>query len=216
MPDYDYDRMIAGDLYDADSPMAHEVRKRTLLVEEYNRLGNGDHKEFRKLQAEKLQDILGKMGDNVVIKAPFYVDYGMQIEVGDNFFANVDCIFLDVAPIKIGSNVLLGPRVNLLTPEHPIDPEVRKRGLEFGRPIVIEDGVWIGGAATVIGGVTIGENAIVAAGALVTKDVPKNTIVAGVPARPIREITEEDKHFWENLEADYHKGKDQFQNKDNE
>lgn len=197
----DYQNMVNGRLYDASNPELRKLaKKHRLLMEDYNRTS--------RYEEEKLQEILSqlfnKVGENVKIVSPVYIDYGANTTIGDNFYANYDCVLLDVAPIKIGNNVMFGPRVSLLTPEHPIDSHVRNNGLEFARPIVIEDGVWIGGNATILSGVTIGENSIVAAAAVVTKDVPANTIVAGSPAKIIREITEADSNYWKGKEAEYY------------
>ena len=131
------------------------------------------------------------------------MDYGRHVEIGNNFYANMDCIFLDVNKIKIGNNVMVGPRVSFYTAGHPIDPQIRIEELEFGLPITVEDNVWIGGSATILPGVTIGKNSIIAAGAVVTKDVAANTIVGGNPAQLIRAINEEDNHYWNKKKEEY-------------
>lgn len=115
----------------------------------------------------------------------------------------MDCIFLDVNKIIIGDNVMVGPRVSFYTAGHPIDAEIRIEELEFGLPITIEDNVWIGGSATILPGVTVGRNSIVAAGAVVTKDVPFNSIVGGNPARLIRVINQDDKQYWNKKKQEY-------------
>lgn len=193
--------MISGKLYSAANTELRELAKRhRLLMESYNRTSRYDREELDKI----LKKMFKQVGENVKIVSPVYIDYGANTIIGHNFYANYDCIFLDVAAITIGNNVMLGPRVSLLTAEHPIDPTVRNNGLEFGRPIVIEDGVWIGGNATILSGVTIGENAIVAAGAIVTKDVAANTIVAGNPAKVIRQVSEADSKYWTERESEYY------------
>lgn len=148
------------------------------------------------------KQLFGKTGKSVYVNPPLYVDYGRHVEIGENFYANMDCVFLDVNKIIIGNNVMLGPRVGFYTAGHPIDAEIRNQELEFGLPIVVEDNVWIGANATILPGVTIGKNSIIAAGAVVTKNVPTNTIVGGNPAKVIREVSETDKKIWkEKLEA---------------
>lgn len=115
----------------------------------------------------------------------------------------MDCIFLDINKIKIGNNVMVGPLVSFYTAGHPIDPQIRIEELEFGLPITVEDNVWIGGSATILPGVTIGKNSIIAAGAVVTKDVAANTIFGGNPAQLIRAINEEDNHYWNKKKEEY-------------
>ena len=130
------------------------------------------------------------MGETIGIEPRFQVDYGYNIHVGENFFANFNCVFLDVCPIRFGKNAMLGPGVHIITPEHPLNPTERNSGYEFGRPITIGDNCWIGGNATIIGGVTLGDNVVVAAGATVTKSFGDNVVIGGVPALVIREIEE--------------------------
>lgn len=134
------------------------------------------------------KELLGKTGNELYITPPLYVDYGRHIEVGENFYANMDCIFLDVNKIIFGDNVMVGPRASFYTAGHPIDPTIRTAELEFGTPIIVEDNVWIGGSATILPGVTIGKNAIVAAGAVVTKDVPANTIVGVIQQKSFAKL----------------------------
>ena len=149
------------------------------------------------------RQVFGKTGNNLYVTPPFQVDYGRHVEIGNNFYANMDCIFLDVNKIIIGDNVMVGPRVSFYTAGHPIDAEIRIEELEFGLPITIEDNVWIGGSATILPGVTVGRNSIVAAGAVVTKDVPSNSIVGGNPARLIRVINQDDKQYWNKKKQEY-------------
>ncbi|MGF1735376.1 sugar O-acetyltransferase [Photobacterium satsumensis] len=137
--------------------------------------------------------LFGSVGDNVAIQTGFRCEYGFNISIGDNTFINWDCIALDCDEIIIGANVLFGPRVGLYTANHAIDAKERAFGGCYSDKIVIGENVWIGGDVTVIGGVTIGDRAIIAAGAVVTKDVPANTIVGGNPAKVLRHITDEDK-----------------------
>jgi acetyltransferase-like isoleucine patch superfamily enzyme len=152
---------------------------------------------------ELVRDILGKAGANVHIEAPFHCDYGKNIEVGDNFFANYNCIILDVGKVTIGNNVQFAPNVSLYTAGHPIHPDSRNSGYEYGIGITIGDNVWIGGNVVVNPGVHIGNNVVIGSGSVVTKDIPDNMIAVGNPCRVIREITEEDrKYYYKNYEFD--------------
>lgn len=143
-----------------------------------------------------LREILGKAGKNVIILAPFHCDYGWNIEVGDNFWANYNCIILDVAKVQIGNNVMFGPHVSLFTAGHPIHPETRSSGYEYGKEIHIGNNVWIGGNTVVNPGVKIGNNAVIGSGSVVTRDIPEDVVAAGNPCRVLRSITEEDRHYY--------------------
>lgn len=194
------ERMLAGELYMANDPeLAKDFHKnRTILYE----LNQTTHLQTARRQA-LLQDLFGKMGQNITIQPPFYCDYGSNIYIGENFYANFDCLILDVAEVHIGNNVMFGPRVNVFTAGHPIAAEVRNAQLEFGAPVTIGDNVWIGGNVTINPGVTIGANAVIGSGAVVTKDIPANTIAAGNPCRVIREITEADTVYWKTRQTQY-------------
>lgn len=202
--DFDYQQMLAGELYFAPDIFSEngslEGKK---LAQKINNLPIENKEEIVALEKE----LFGKTGDSIYVNPPLYVDYGRHVEIGNNFYANMDCVFLDVNKIIIGDNVMVGPRVSFYTAGHPTDAEIRVQELEFGLPIVIEDNVWIGGSASILPGVTVGENSIIAAGAVVTKDVPNNTIVGGNPARVIRKIGEKDKEKWEKAMRDYHTAK---------
>ena len=187
------DRMIAGLPYKPWLDGLEEERDACKnMVYEYNNLrpNNWDEKD------ELLRKILGKAGTDVYIETPFHCDYGYNIEIGDNFFANYNLIILDVAKVVIGSNVMMGPNVAIYTASHPIHPEARKTGFESGHSITIGDNVWIGGNACVLAGVSIGDNTVIAAGSVVTKDIPSNVVAAGNPCRVIREITGEDRNYY--------------------
>lgn len=150
-----------------------------------------------------IRNILGKSGKGVYIEAPFHCDYGKNIEVGDYFYANYNCTILDVGKVVIGNNVMFAPNVSLYTAGHPIHPESRKSGYEYGIEITIGDNVWLGGNVVVNPGVHIGNNVVIGSGSVVTKDIPDNVIAAGNPCRVIREITEEDrKYYYRNFEFD--------------
>ncbi len=178
-------RMAAGDLYIADDPELAERSARALdLVASYNTTSvrQGD------LRRELLEQILGAVGEDVEIRPPFYVDYGTNIRIGARTFVNFGLMALDVADITLGADCQLGPNVQLLTPTHPVDPELRRAKWEAAKPIVIGDNVWLGGGVIVCPGVTIGENTVVGAGAVVVKDLPANVVAVGNPARVVREI----------------------------
>ena len=136
--------------------------------------------------------MLRHVGEDVVVRAPFYCEYG-AISIGDRTFVNVGAVMLDVAPITIGAACQIATRVQLLTPTHPIDPEPRRVGWEYAEPITLADNVWLGGGVVVCPGVSIGKDTVVGAGAVVTKDLPAGVVAAGVPARVLREIGEQDR-----------------------
>lgn len=158
----------------------------------YNLLEPGNPEEKDRL----IKDILGKTGDYINIEPPFFCDYGYNIEIGENFFANYNFTVLDVGRVRIGENVQIAPNVSIYTAGHPVHPESRNSGYEYGIDITIGDNVWIGGNTCVMPGVTIGNNAVIGAGSVVTKDIPDNVIAAGNPCRIIRKITEEDRDFY--------------------
>lgn len=192
--------MLRGDLYKAQGDTIETMRKDLLdKLHSYNHLPYNDFKSRDKL----ILDILGKGGKNIKITPPVYFDYGKHTFIGDNFYANFDCIFLDVNHITIGNNVMLGPRVGLYTASHPIDKDVRNTGLEYGKPIKIGDNVWIGGNAVVMPGVTIGDNTVIGAGSVVTKDIPSNVVAAGNPCKVIRKINNSDKLYWKEKQKQY-------------
>lgn len=198
--DYDYQQMLAGELYLASEILTENSSARgKKLAQEINNLPIDNREEIVRLEKE----LFGRTGEHIYVNPPLYVDYGRHIFMGENVYCNMDCLFLDVNTITIGNNVMFGPRVSLYTAGHPIDAEVRISDLEFGLPIVIEDSVWVGGGATILPGVTVGKNSIVASGAIVTKDVPANCIVGGNPARVLREITQQDKEYWQEKQREY-------------
>ena len=143
-----------------------------------------------------IKDILGKTGDEINIEEPFHCDYGKNIEVGENFFANYNLVILDVGKVKIGKNAQIAPNVSIYTAGHPLHPDSRNSGYEYGIDITIGDNVWIGGNVCIVPGVTIGNNVVIGAGSVVTKDIPDDMIAVGNPCRVIRKITEEDRDFY--------------------
>ena len=186
-------KMLAGKLYTAQDPQLAEEHRRALrLTRRYNMTGEDQTEEREAL----MQELLGSVGEDVVIMPPFRCDYGTQIEIGDHFFANYDCLFLDVCSIKIGDHVMLGPRVCLYTAAHPLSAEIRDPGLEYGKPITIGHSVWIGGNVIVNPGVTIGNDVVIGAGSVDTHDLPDGVIAAGNPCRVLRPLAEEDRQFW--------------------
>jgi maltose O-acetyltransferase len=183
-------RMLAGELYLADDPeLVADLARAQALTERYNRTGHHEQGERDRL----LQELLGGVGEGVVVRPPFRCDYGAHITIGAGTFVNVDCVMLDVAPIALGQACQLAPRVQLLTAGHPIAPEPRRIGWEYGLPIAVGGNVWLGGGAIVCRGVTIGDDTVVGAGAVVTRDLPAGVVALGVPARPVREIGERDR-----------------------
>ena len=174
-----------SDLYDPFEPdrLRGRARARTLLAR-YNRSGE-DEPGYR---GSLLRDLFGRIGPGAAVEPPFYCDYGSNLRVGERFYANTGCVVLDCDVVEIGARVKLGPGVQLLAVSHPLDAAERALGLEYGEPITIEDDVWIGGGAIILGGVTIGARAVVGAGSVVTRDVEVDTVVAGNPARPIRSL----------------------------
>lgn len=186
------ERMLAGDLYVADDPESERIARRaTVLVDAYQRAVVAAEDAGAR---EILADLLGSVGEGVFIKPPLAVDYGENIHVGARTYVNSGLTALDVAPITIGADCLLGPNVQLLTPTHPIDPRPRRDKLEAARPITLGDNVWLGGGVIVCPGVRIGDNTVVGAGSVVTRDLPANVVAVGNPARVIRTITEADEH----------------------
>jgi maltose O-acetyltransferase len=184
------ERMLRGELYHADDPeLAAAMARAQGLMERYNATPQAEPE----LRDRLLRELLGEVADGVVVRPPFYCDYGSHISIGAGTFVNYDCVMLDVAPIRIGEACQVAPKVQLLTADHPIDPEPRRLGWESGAPITIGDNVWLGGGAIVCPGVSIGENTVVGAGAVVTRDLPAAVVAAGVPARVLREIGEHDR-----------------------
>ncbi len=183
-------KMLSGRLYNAaEAELCKERAEAKDKTFRYNQLHPNDQENRNAL----LKELFGKTGKHLWVEAPFQCDYGKYITVGENFYANHNCVMLDGGGITIGDNVLLAPNVGIYTAGHPLDVERRNAGLEYALPIVIGNNVWIGAGVSVLPGVTIGDNTVIGAGSVVTKDLPANVLAAGNPCRVLREITEEDK-----------------------
>ncbi len=187
-------KMLSGKLYTADDPqLAADYKKCRMLVRLYNAQSEEAGRDYKLYLLEQL---LGKCGEKCYMEPPIHFDYGCNTYVGENFYANFDCVILDVNKVTIGDNVMFGPCVKVFAAGHPIDPEVRAEDLEYGYPVVIGSNVWVGGGAIINPGVSIGDNTVIGSGSVVTKDIPANVVAAGNPCRIIREITQQDRDFW--------------------
>ena len=183
------ERMLAGDLYVADDPESGRIAQRAVrLADAYHRAETDGDPAARDL----LGQLVGHLGEGAYVKPPLSVDYGENISLGDRVFVNYNLTALDVAAITIGDDCLLGPNVQLLTPTHPVAIEPRRDKLEAALPITLGRNVWLGGGVIVCPGVTIGDNSVVGAGSVVTRDIPANVVAVGNPARVIREISDAD------------------------
>lgn len=179
------EKMLAGELYESwDETLASERLHARREIQNFNTLPFDQEKE----RVAILKALFGKTDGWLKIEPNFRCDYGYNIFVGKNFFANFDCVFLDVCKIEFGDDCMLGPGVHIYTASHPLAAEERIKGPEYGAPVTIGHRVWIGGRAVILPGVTIGDNVVVASGAVVTKDVPDNVVVGGNPAKIIKEL----------------------------
>lgn len=194
------ERMLRGLPYKAWLDNLEEERESCKeKIYEFNMLPPKERDKIPSL----LKKLLGKTGEEVWIEPPFHCDYGWNIEVGENFFANYGLTILDVGKVTIGDHVQFAPGVSIYTAGHPLHPISRNSGYEYGIPITIGNNVWIGGNVIILPGVTIGDNAVIGAGSVVTKDIPDNMIAVGNPCRVIREITDEDrKYYYKDYEFD--------------
>lgn len=179
------EKMLAGKLYNAlDPQLAEERRKARNTLKEFN----DSRDEEQEKRTRILKEFFGKAGENLWIEPPFFCDYGSNIFVGDNVYFNFNCVILDVAPVRIGSNVFCGPNVQIYTATHPLDFQLRREGLESGEGIKIGDDVWIGGGAIICPGVQIGARSVIGAGSVVTRNVPDGVLAVGNPCRIAREL----------------------------
>ncbi len=179
------ERMLAGELYKAKDPELEQMHAnaRDILHEFNNTQPNENDKRL-----SLLHELFGSLGKESEIKPPFYCDYGVYIHAGKGFFANYDCVILDCNEVRIGNHVFFGPKVQVYTATHPLDPAKRRGEWESAHPITIEDDVWIGGGAIICPGVNIGAGTTIGAGSVVTKDIPANVFAAGNPCRVIRKL----------------------------
>lgn len=182
------EKMLKGMLYDAnyDPQLIEERLECKELCRDYNELRPKDIAGRNAL----LRKILGAAGDGLLVEQPFYCDYGYNIRVGKNFFANFNLVILDEAPVTFGDNVFVAPNCGFYTAGHPVDAPERNIGLEYARPITVGNDVWIGAGVSVLPGVTIGSNCVIGAGSVVTRDIPSNSIAVGNPCRVIKTIAD--------------------------
>jgi len=184
------EKMLSGNLYklQGEELTADRIRMKK-LIEKFNRSSY----EEEELRVSVLKELFAKTGENIVIEPPFYCDYGYNISVGDDFYANFGCVILDVCRVEIGKNVFLGPQVNIYTACHPINAKMRAEKLEFGKSVKIGDDVWIGGNCVVNPGVEIGNKVVIGSGSVVVKNIPDGVVAAGNPCKVIRKIDKNEK-----------------------
>ncbi len=187
------EKMLSGKLYNAQD---EELKRDFIKAKKLTRLYNATTEEEAEYRTELLIGLFKSSGNQIYIEPTFRCDYGCNIIIGDNFYANYDCIIIDVCNVRIGDNVFFGPRVGVFTAAHPIEAEIRNTNLEYGKPITIGNSVWVGANAVINPGVTIGDNVVIGSGSVVTKDIEDNVIAVGNPCKVLRAITLEDKrHF---------------------
>lgn len=184
------EKMLSGQLYDCHDPELQADAARSARL---TRLFNNTTEEQADYRRQLLKELFGSTGEHIHIEPPFRCDYGCNIYIGEKFYANFDCIILDVAEVHIGKNCLFAPRVCIFTATHPIDPDARNTGLAYGKPVTIGDNVWIGGNTVINPGVTIGNNVVIGSGSVVTKDIPDNVVAAGNPCKIIKSVKPEQK-----------------------
>ncbi|MDC3412028.1 sugar O-acetyltransferase [Terrihalobacillus insolitus] len=178
-------KMLDGDLYHPSDPQLVEEKARARKL---TRAFNETPESKLKKREEIIKSLFGSTGSNLYMESNFHCDYGYNIHIGENFYANYDCVMLDGGTITIGDNSMIAPGVHIYTAGHPMDPTERSTGIEYTKPVVIGDNVWIGGRSVINPGVTVGNNVVVASGSVVTKDIPDNAVVAGVPTKVIKYI----------------------------
>ena len=179
------EKMLNSELYDATDEYLYKERETVKnLTYDYNLIRRSDKDK----RDELIRKILGKAGKNLWIESPFQCDYGYNIEIGDNFYSNHNLIILDCAKVKIGDNVFVGPNVGIYTPCHPIDAKERMTFKEWAEPVTIGNDVWLGGNVTILPGVSIGNNVVIGAGSVVTKDIPSNCVAVGNPCKPVKSL----------------------------
>lgn len=180
------EKMLAGQLYDAsDEELSRERRQARILLHQLNH-SREDEEDLRK---KVLQELIPHAGEDLWLEPPFYCDYGSHIYTGEKVFFNYNCVVLDVMPVRIGSNVLFGPNVQIYTATHPLDWQERAKWLEYAKPITIGSDVWVGGGAIINPGVSIGDRSVIGSGSVVTKDIPDDVFAAGNPCKVIRSLS---------------------------
>lgn len=179
------EKMLAGQLYNAADP---ELVNERLRARSLTRIFNQTLEKEDLKRTELIKELFGSTGETFFIEPDLRCDYGYNIHIGNNFYANFNTVILDVCQVVIGENCLFGPGVHIYTASHSVFPDERNSGMEFGKPVTIGDNVWVGGGAIINPGVTIGNNAVIGSGAVVTKDVPANSIAGGNPAKIIKTI----------------------------
>lgn len=179
------EKMISGQLYYAEVPQLRDMRLRAAeLCHRLELLSPAQEEE----RAALLRELLGSVKGSFTINPGFRCDYGSNITIGDNFYANYNCVILDCAPITFGDNVFIAPNCGFYTAGHPLDPPTRNSGLEFAKPITVGSDVWIGGNVAVLPGVTIGDGCVIGAGSVVSRDIPAGMVAVGNPCRPIKPV----------------------------
>ena len=186
------EKMTAGKVYRFDDELHEVIFKTRKLTDEFNQTRYDDVDGRERI----IRDLFGSVGAKVCVEPPFRCDYGFNIHVGDDFYANYGCVILDSAKVTIGDHVFLGPNVQIYTPCHPIYAPARNEGYEYAKEVTIGDDVWVGGNVTIVPGAHIGSNVVIGAGSVVTGDIPDGVVAAGNPCRIIRKITEQDKQNW--------------------
>jgi maltose O-acetyltransferase len=180
------EKMVSGELYiSSDLELIAARRRARLLLKAFNETSDEQWGE----RARIIKELIPESGKGVFIEPPFFCDYGNNIRLGDAVFFNFNCVILDSGPpVSIGSHVMFGPAVQIYAATHPMSAAMRRKGLEFGKPVEIGDDVWVGGGAIICPGVRIGAGAVIGAGSIVTRDIPPNVFAAGNPCRVVREI----------------------------
>lgn len=178
------EKMLNGELYDSsDKQLVYELVKAKKLCNQYNNLDIEDTEKRKEI----IKQLFSKTGNEFMIMPNFYCDYGFNIEIGENFYSNHNLVILDANKVTFGNNVQIGPNCGFYTSGHPIDKETRRK-VEFAKPITIGNDVWIGGNVCIMPGVTIGDNAVIGAGSVVTRDIPSNVVAVGNPCKVMKEI----------------------------
>ncbi len=187
------EKMLAGEPYLAFGEELFKERQHAKqLIFDFNNLPPAEVEKRNEL----LKKLFGKTENNFFVEPPFRCDYGYNISIGENFYANYNCTILDCARVSIGHNVLFAPNVSLYTAGHPVHYETRNQGYEYAFPITIGNNVWIGGNVVINPGITIGDNSVIGAGSVVTKDIPANVVAVGNPCKVLRSVTDDDKPYY--------------------